>query len=706
MKTTKHSNKLINETSPYLLQHAYNPVNWCPWGGEAFERAKAENKPVLLSIGYSTCHWCHVMGHESFEDDEVADFLNQNFISIKVDREERPDIDSVYMNVCQALTGSGGWPLTILMTPDQKPFFAGTYFPKKSRYGRPGLLDILRTAADRWRTAPNELTAAGGEIAAAISAAGDSAESYELDSSPVEKAAKYFDRAFDEEFGGFGYSPKFPTPHNLMFLVRCHLLKIHPNALFMVEKTLQQMYRGGIFDHIGYGFSRYSTDERWLVPHFEKMLYDNALLTISLLETAQVTGNPFYKEVAEKNLSYIQREMTSPEGGFYSAQDADSEGEEGRYYTFTLSEIAGVLGSADGERFCRYFDITDRGNFEGRNIPNLIDNPDFEKPDPEIENMLPRLREYRLNRTALHKDDKILTSWNALTVVAYIRAYRALGEARYLVAARRALAFIKEHLTDSNGNLLISYREGRAKGSGLLDDYAFLAWAYLEMYEATCQIEYLEICHALAQTTLVRFSDSRGGFFMNPSDSEPLIYRPKEQYDGAMPSGNSVLAYCLIRLAAYTGQEAWREAADRQLKFYGRPFSDHPASFSFALMALMQAVYPTAEIVCLVKDKQQQTEVSDAFSRGFYPWISVLIKTPENAKQLEKIAPITQINSMEQTLTAIYVSSKPKLRRPVRSLDEVMEMIALKIPTKSFCEPPAFAKAFLFYPCCNSDLIC
>lgn len=685
MNTTKQPNKLINETSPYLLQHAHNPVNWYPWGDEAFAKAKAENKPIFLSIGYSTCHWCHVMERESFGDEEVAEYLNQHFVSIKVDKEERPDIDSVYMNVCQALTGSGGWPLTILMTADQKPFFAGTYFPKTSKYGRPGLLDLLDSVVKRWNDSPEKLHSAGNEIVAAflqnnavaMSQKVATPANQEIGTYPIEKAAKYFDRTFDEEYGGFGYPPKFPTPHNLMFLLRCHLLNIHPNALKMVEKTLQQMYRGGIFDHIGYGFSRYSTDEKWLVPHFEKMLYDNALLTIALLETAQITQNPLYRDIAEKTLSYIGREMTSPQGGFYSAQDADSEDEEGRFYTFTPAEIESVLGKTDGEVFCKRFGVTERGNFEGKNILNLIDNPAFAKNNTEIDGMLPQLREYRQNKTVLHKDDKILSAWNALMMVAYTKAYRVLGENRYLSLAQQTARFIRANLTDRDGNLLISYREGKAKGSGLLDDYAYLCWAYLELYDATYSAQYLDGCEALAQKVLDRFSDESGGFFMNAADSESLIFRPKELYDGAMPSGNSVFAYCLVRLASLTGESRWQQQADRQIASYSTPFSDHPASFSFALMALMRTFYPSKEVVCVVGDKFQETEIIQAFRRGFFPQTSVLIKTPENAQHLGTIAPFTQSYPLEQPLPAFYVCQNQSCSPPIHSLDEVLQRLEM-----------------------------
>jgi uncharacterized protein YyaL (SSP411 family) len=674
VNTARKPNKLINQTSPYLLQHADNPVNWYPWCEEAFKKAKSENKPIFLSIGYSTCHWCHVMEEESFEDEEVAEILNASFISIKVDKEERPDIDSVYMNVCQALTGGGGWPLTIIMTPEQKPFFAGTYFPKTSRYGRPGLIDLLDNIAGKWKESP-ELYSAGEEITVAISQSNlTSYQKKTPDRIPVEKAAKYLDRMFDDEYGGFGYPPKFPTPHNLMFLLRCHFLNLHQNSLHIVEKTLQQMYKGGIFDHVGYGFSRYSTDEKWLVPHFEKMLYDNALLSIVLLETAQVTGKQLYKDIAKKTLSYIESEMLSPEGGFYSAQDADSEGEEGRFYTFTPDEIESVLGKTDGEYFCRRFSVTKQGNFEGKNILNLIDNPDYHHDDPGIDRMLPLLREYRNKRTVLHKDDKILTSWNALMIIGFVKAYRVLFDDRYLNIAKRSLDFIYKNLTDNKGNLYISYREGIAKGDGLLDDYAFLCWALLEMYQATYNVQYLERSINLAKKVLELFPDQDGGFFMNSKNSEELIYRPKEQYDGAMPSGNSVFAYCLVRLAALTGDGKWQSAADSQLSFYYSAFNTNPSSYCFALMALMLKVYPAEEIVCVVEDKQHEFEAVSVFSKGFYPQTNIIIKTPENVDLLEKIAPFIKEYPLKN-LPSYYVCENQTCSAPVHSLNEVLRRI-------------------------------
>ncbi len=467
-------NRLIHEISPYLLQHAQNPVDWFPWGDEAFEKAQSEDKPIFLSIGYSTCHWCHVMEKESFEDAEVAAAMNENFVCIKVDREERPDIDAVYMAVCQALTGSGGWPLTVFLTPEQKPFFAGTYFPKEPRYGQHGLLEILDRISTLWKTNKIDILNSGEEIATLFSEKRET-QSHFLSQTAANEAEAQLEVNYDTQWGGFGSAPKFPAPHNLLFLLRCHWLGIGNHPLAVVEHTLQAMYQGGVFDHVGGGFSRYSTDEKWLVPHFEKMLYDNALLAMAYTEAFQITRNPLYRGVAEKILGYVDREMTSPEGGFYSAQDADSEGEEGKYYTFTPNEIRQVLGEANGYAFCEQHDITDSGNFEGKSIPNLIGR-DAVLPDADMEAMLEKLYDYRLKRYPLHKDDKSQTSWNALMIVAYAKADRVFEKQDYLQAAEKAYAFIGRYLTSEDGSLLVSFRNGQAKGQGLLDDYAFLAW--------------------------------------------------------------------------------------------------------------------------------------------------------------------------------------------------------------------------------------
>lgn len=599
--TMKKPNRLISESSPYLLQHAYNPVNWYPWGEEAFRKARDEDKPVFLSIGYSTCHWCHVMAHESFEDEEIAEALNRSYISVKVDKEERPDIDAVYMAVCQGLTGSGGWPLTIIMTPEQKPFFAGTYYPKTKRYNMPGLLEILEAVTKEWKENRDELTRAGDKIVNVLNGRAQSQEK-----EPEEKAGmagrpnkdlavaarETLCQAFDNWYGGFGTSPKFPMPHNLMFLLRWYQFEKDGHALEMVEKTLQQMYRGGIFDHIGYGFSRYSTDDKWLAPHFEKMLYDNALLVMVYLEAYQITKNELYKTVAMKTLSYITKEMTNPEGGFYSAQDADSEGEEGKYYVFTQKEILDLIGESDGSLFNQFFDITEPGNFEGKNIPNLIKTRDYDPIPDNIRKRIPEVYDYRRNRTALHKDDKILTSWNSLMIAAYAKAYKALGEDKYLETAERAAAFLSDSMTGEDGKLRVSWRAGTASGAGTLDDYAFFIWALLELYEAALDLSYLEKAKKMCNLMMECFRDETAdGFYLTDKDSERLIYRPKESYDGAIPSGNSAAGYVLIKLSKLTHMEEYHEEGLKQLLYLTGQAESYPAGHCFALMAVMMELY-------------------------------------------------------------------------------------------------------------------
>ena len=606
----KKPNHLIQETSPYLLQHAYNPVNWYPWGQEAFEIARKEDKPVFLSIGYSTCHWCHVMAHESFEDPEVAEILNRDFISVKVDKEERPDIDAVYMAVCQGLTGRGGWPMTIIMTPDQKPFFAGTYFPKHERYNVSGLLEILDDVIKEWKLKRKSLVDTGEKITSALnerqknrsigghipSGNGDGVSgknAWTPNNVLITVAQDTLYKSFDEQYGGFGASPKFPMPHNLMFLLRSSKFNQEDRALKLVEKTLQQMYRGGIFDHIGYGFSRYSTDNKWLAPHFEKMLYDNALLVIAYLEAYQITGRELYRSVAEKTLEYIQREMTDETGGFYSAQDADSDGEEGGYYLLSESEVIDLLGVTDGQQFCKFFDITKSGNFEGGNIPNLIKNKDFEQIPETILRQLPRIYQHRLQRVKLHKDDKILTSWNSLMIVAFAKAYKALDEETYLRIAEKATAFLSVAMTNSDGTLCVSSRGGgKATGTGTLDDYAFFIWALLELYEATLDMNYLEQARTLCDVMLSGFQDpSGGGLYLTHGDAEQLIYRPKETYDGAIPSGNSVAGYVLVKLSRLTGLDEYHQQALKQLQFLSEQAAAYPAGHCFTMMALMMELH-------------------------------------------------------------------------------------------------------------------
>jgi len=597
---TKKTNRLINEKSPYLLQHAHNPVDWYSWGKEAFARAKAEDKPIFLSIGYSTCHWCHVMERESFESQEVADYLNQNFVSIKVDREERPDIDHVYMTACQVLTGQGGWPLTILMTPDQKPFFAGTYFPKQSMWGRIGLLDILEQVTAKWLEDRNAVIRAGDLITEQLKISPRSAESGTEPKKIADQCYRSLRRTFDGEYGGFGKAPKFPTPHNIIFLLRYWKHTGNDEALAMAEKTLQAMYRGGIYDHIGFGFARYSTDQYWLVPHFEKMLYDNALSAIAFLEAYQATGNGFYARVAREVFTYILRDMTHPEGGFYSAEDADSEGVEGKFYVWTPAEVKKVLGEDKGEIFNRIYDITSKGNFEGDSIPSLLRGLPGERAgelglEPEklaatLEECRQMLLEHREKRVRPHKDDKILTAWNGLMIAALARGAAVLGETSLLAAAQRAESFVRNKLFRKDGRLLARYREGEAAFEGYLDDYSFLLWGLLELNRAASKPEYLERAVDLAGQTIDLFQDTQqGGFFFYGSDAEQLIARPKEFYDGAVPSGNSVMALNLLTLAAATGDTGIRDTARRLINAAADTIAEHPQGYTFFVTALLHS---------------------------------------------------------------------------------------------------------------------
>lgn len=597
----KQANHLINETSPYLLQHAYNPVKWYSWCDIAFEKAKAENKPIFLSIGYSTCHWCHVMEHESFEDEKVAAILNDYFIAIKVDKEERPDIDSIYMNVCTSLTGSGGWPLTIIMTPDQKPFYAATYLPKTTMYGRIGLIDLLQAIHEKWQSDQNNLKEIGDHIIEQLRH-NKSQRATNQSNDISQKAYHQFQQVFDEDYGGFGDAPKFPTPHHFLFLLSYYEQTKNEAALEMVEITLACMYRGGIFDHIGYGFSRYSTDRFWLVPHFEKMLYDNALLLLAYTETYRITQNPLYRDIAYKIMTYVSAELTSPEGGFYCAQDADSEGVEGKYYVFTPDEIIQILGEKDGTYFNDFFDITPKGNFEGKSIPNLLKNSTLHTSS--MQEFLPRIYSYRKSRTTLHKDDKILTAWNALMICAFAKAYKVFNDEQYLNKAQKAVQFIEDNLCAGN-ELFVSYRDGKKSGTGFLDDYAFYIWAQIELYEATLDEKHLKRAVDLTEKTISEFWDHEAdGFFLYGKSSEQLIMKPKETYDGAIPSGNSVMAYNLIRLSKIVKNNELENLAQKQISYMSGNASAYPMGNSFFLLAHLYETTPRKEIVCVLVDEK------------------------------------------------------------------------------------------------------
>lgn len=595
-------NHLKNQTSPYLLQHAENPVNWYPWCQEAFEKAKQEDKPIFLSIGYSTCHWCHVMAHESFENEKIASILNQYFISIKVDKEERPDIDNIYMSVCQVLTGSGGWPTTIFMTPEQKPFFAGTYFPPQARWGSMGFQDLLESIAEKWKNNRSILLASANQILDFLKK--DNPISNKREYAPeqvLETAVRIYTQTFDRTNGGFGQAPKFPSAHNLLFLMHYYEKTNSASAMNMVEKTLRQMYRGGIFDHIGGGFSRYSTDNHFLVPHFEKMLYDNALLIMAYVKAYELSHNTLYLNIAERTATYILKEMTSPNGGFYSAQDADSEGKEGIYYLFEPSEIQLILGKENGNEFCKDFDITDKGNFEGKNIPNLLKT---KHPTTKYLPLFPKLYEYRKERYHLHLDDKILTSWNGLMIAAMCHLYRVTKNENYLNAAKCAQTFIENELCEDD-TLYVSWREGQRSEKSFLDDYANEIFALLALYESTLDTSYLSRAKILCDKTLTLFSDKEStGFFLNSTENEKLIMRPKESYDGAMPSGNSMMAFNLFRLSQYYDNDNYISFTERQIQFMISESSNYPSGYGMFLVTLLDYVKLPIKITIVLKDKK------------------------------------------------------------------------------------------------------
>ncbi len=601
------SNHLKSATSPYLLQHAENPVDWYPWCEEAFERAREENKPIFLSVGYSTCHWCHVMAHESFEDRATAEILNKYFISVKVDREERPDIDSVYMTVCQAFTGSGGWPMSIFMTWDKKPFLAGTYFPVRPQHGMPGFSDLLKAVAAQWNGRRDELLDSARRIVAQLRQTEAVSENMDTENLCGRAVQMFFD-SFDSVWGGFGSAPKFPVPHNLLFLTLYAGQKDNPGALKMVEKTLTQMQKGGIFDHIGYGFSRYSTDQYYLAPHFEKMLYDNALLIMAYASVYVITQNRLYLDTAEKTAQYVLREMTSPDGGFYSAQDADSEGVEGKYYTFTLDEIIDILGRERGGQFSETFDITAEGNFEGVNIPNLLKSNAL---DADFGAEIPRLYDYRKKRSRLHLDDKILISWNSMMIAALSLLYRASRNGKYLQSAVSAQTFLEGNLSEGL-RLSTSWRDGKASQKGFLDDYGFYVAALMELYHSTLDRAYLEKAERLCGEAVRRFADEKnGGFYLADLADTELFMNPKESYDGAIPSGNSVMAYNLVRLYQLTGKEEYGELAEKQLRYMSAQAQDYPAGHSMFLLAKLIYDNPPDHIVIALKNRADLEKIKE-----------------------------------------------------------------------------------------------
>jgi hypothetical protein len=677
-------NRLFSEKSPYLLQHAYNPVRWYPWGEDAFATARKEDKPVFLSVGYSTCHWCHVMAHESFEDHAVAALMNQAFICIKVDREERPDIDQMYMSVAQAMTGRGGWPLTIIMTPEKKPFFAATYIPKTGRFGQAGMMEIIPKIKDIWEKNRDELLGSADKILDYLKQAQSqpSTQAANLDGTFLEKGYAALDSIYDPQNGGFGTAPKFPTPHNLFFLLRYWHRTVDEHALQMVEATLQAMRMGGIYDHVGFGFHRYSTDAEWLVPHFEKMLYDQALMIIAYTETYQATGKEEYARTAREILEYVLRDMTSPQGGFFSAEDADSEGEEGKFYVWTSEELRGSLDKEEFKLLIRLFDVHESGNFEkGRSILRqrsvLGDAASILKINEQdlydqLEKIRAKLFAAREKRVHPLKDDKILTDWNGLMIAALAKAAQALNEKKYAEAAIKAADFILEKMQTADGRLLHRYR-GEAGISANLDDYAFLVWGLIDLYETVFDVKYLKAALQLNQVMMRHFWDKdQGGLFFSANDAEALLLRRKEFYDGAISSGNSIAMLNLLRLMHLSGQSELEEWAwDLAHSFAAA--GEQPLGHTMLLCSLDYALGPASEIALLGNLQDAGIiEMLQAIQSRFLPNKSIVLVCGE---EIREIAPFTKNLVQLEGKTTAYVCTDHVCSLPSTSPENMMTLL-------------------------------
>ncbi len=656
------SNRLQKEKSPYLRQHGENPVDWYPWGGEAFEKARRENKPVFLSIGYSTCHWCHVMAHESFEDAGIASILNESYVSVKVDREERPDIDSVYMAACTAANGSGGWPLTVILTPEQEPFFVGTYFPKENRGGRMGLRYLLTAIAEKWENSREELLHTAAEMTAYLRRKEEPAEQAAEGSLP-KKAAEQLLASYDEEYGGFGWQTKFPVGHNLLFLTEYAALSRDKKPREAVEHTLRQMYRGGIYDHIGGGFCRYSTDREWLRPHFEKTLYDNALLALCYTEAWQDGHLALWRQVAEDTLDYCLRELRGPDGGFFCGQDADSGGTEGAYYLFTPEEIGRVLGGDAGRGFCECYDITAEGNFQGKNIPNLLLNTRWNFVPEGYGEYREKLRIFREERMPLFTDRKILSGWNGLMLMALSRAAAAFHDRRYLMEAQELAVFLQNRLTEG-GRLRARLCEGELRYEASLSDHAFCALGFLELYAADFDPAHIAAASVLASELPVRFANPGGAYFSTPADGEKLLFRPVEIDDLALPCGNSAALLLFDRLFALTAEERWQEAGDRQADILSALSGEYPAARCAAMCALNIREHGSRETVCVLPDERLPDSLQSI--RGRYaPELTLLLKSPARAETLGRVAPFTRDMTAVDGKATYYVCSGGQCARPV-----------------------------------------
>jgi uncharacterized protein len=685
MTTTQFTNRLIHETSPYLRQHAHNPVDWHPWGDEALQRAKQLDRPIFLSIGYSACHWCHVMEHESFENEEIAKILNEHFVSIKVDREERPDLDQIYMASVQMLTGSGGWPMSVFLTPDLQPFTGGTYFPPDDRYGRPGFKRLLLHIAEVWRTRRADVEEAASQITGHLRDFGRlEKEEGELDAPLLRQASDGLARAFDSRYGGFGQAPKFPHPMDLRLLLRCWKRFNDPHALEMARVTLDHMAKGGIYDHLGGGFARYSTDERWLVPHFEKMLYDNALLVSCYLEMFQATGELFYREIVEETLGWVLREMTSSDGPFYSTLDADSEGEEGKFYVWTAAEIEQVLGKDEADLFCEVYGVEPEGNWEhGNNVLHRVKTfeqyarlHDLSEVDlrRRLDASLRKLFEVRSRRIWPGRDEKALTSWNGLMIGALAQAAQVLDRRDYADAAARAADFILTRMRRSDGRLLRTWSAGsQPKLNAYLEDYSFLLDGLVSLYEATFAPRWIEAALDLAEVMIDQFWDAAdGGFFYTGRDHEALIARGKDPHDNAIPSGNSMAVSALLRLVKLTGRMDLQAKAEATLRLYRGLLAAHPLAAGQMLLALDFHLGSVQEIAIVGDSSAEDTRrVLRLLAGSYQPHRVLALKAPgSDEKKLDELLPLLAGKPSQGPVT-VYVCRNFTCQVPLVGVEAV-----------------------------------
>ena len=680
-----HENHLAGQRSPYLLQHLHNPVDWYPWGDEAFAKAGAENKPVFLSIGYSTCHWCHVMERESFEDEGIARIMNESFVAVKVDREERPDIDKVYMTACQIISGSGGWPLTIVMTPDKKPFFAATYIPRESGYGMIGLAELLERIRAIWIDRRGEIDASAESITAALAGGPEAAAAEVAEHDILSRAYGLFSRTYDSDYGGFGGAPKFPSPHVILFLLRYWKNTGEESARAMALETLLRMRLGGIYDHAGLGFHRYSTDIRWLVPHFEKMLYDQAMLALAYLEAFQARGGALYASAAREIFEYVARDMTAPEGGFYSAEDADSEGREGKFYLWTMDEIRDALGPDDAEYAVKIFSLSGEGNFieqttgrtTGENILHLQSMPADTDRLGLVRGKLAAARERRPRPL---RDDKILTDWNGLMIASLAAGSRVLDDGRYLAAAERAAESIMKKMLVAGDRLLHRYLDGDASVPGNLDDYAFFIWGLIELYEAGYNTRYLDLAIRLSGSMLHYFANDNGGLVFSPLDGERLIVRTVEYYDGAYPSGNSVAFYDLVRLGRLTGDPTWEQAAKKILDGALGGIAKYPQGHGMFCAGLLFAMGGSCEVV-VAGDRNDAVlqEMMRELRSLYLPQCVVLLKPSEKQNPaLDRLAPFVSGMTPQSGRSAAYVCRGHQCFQPVYSVSDMLDLIPAK----------------------------